>query len=139
MSEPFWTPLGGQPVDYKGPYAAGTQYAPGDVVTYGGVTYLAVNPSLGSTPPAASILTPAASLAEVAYQESPGDKPITATSEATAQTVVTAPAFTADGSTYLIEFFAYAVQAPGGSGQNLVLSLWVDGVSQGFIASQNAV
>jgi len=40
-------------VDYEGAWAAGTQYAPGDVVTYNGVTYLAVNPSLGSTPPPA--------------------------------------------------------------------------------------
>jgi hypothetical protein len=51
MSEPFWTPLGGQPVDYEGLWAAGVQYAPGDVVIYNGVTYLAVNPSLGVVPP----------------------------------------------------------------------------------------
>jgi hypothetical protein len=50
MSEPFWTPLGGQPVDWEGAWAAGTQYAPGDVVTYNGISYLAVNPSLGSPP-----------------------------------------------------------------------------------------
>jgi len=53
MSEPFWTPLGGQPVDYEGTYDPVVQYAPGDVVIYNGVTYLAVNPSLGSTPPPA--------------------------------------------------------------------------------------
>lgn len=55
MSEPFWTPLGGQPVDYEGAWNAATQYAPGDVVTYQGVTYLAVNPSLGSTPSPAAV------------------------------------------------------------------------------------
>jgi hypothetical protein len=53
MSEPFWTPLGGQPVDYEGEWGPGTQYAPGDVVVYNGLHYLAVNPSLGLTPPAA--------------------------------------------------------------------------------------
>jgi len=52
MSEPYWTPLGGQPVDYEGNWVADTQYAPGDVVVYNGVNYLAVNPSLGVTPPA---------------------------------------------------------------------------------------
>src|SRR5262245_43352026 len=55
MSEPFWTPLGGQPVDYEGAWNAATQDAPRDVVVYQGVNYLAVNPSLGSTPPAGSI------------------------------------------------------------------------------------
>ena len=53
MSEPFWVPLGGAGVDYKGDWAAGTQYQPGDVVRRGGVDYMAVNPSLGSEPPLA--------------------------------------------------------------------------------------
>lgn len=51
MSEPYWTPLGGQPVDWEGTYNPATQYAPGDVVVYNGVNYLAVNPSLGVVPP----------------------------------------------------------------------------------------
>jgi hypothetical protein len=50
MSEPFWVPLGGAGVDYKGAWAAGTQYQPGDVVRQNGVDYLAVNPSLGTEP-----------------------------------------------------------------------------------------
>jgi hypothetical protein len=59
MSEPFWTPLGGQPVDYEGTYDPAVQYVPGDVVRYQGVDYLAVNPSLGTTPPlAASVAVP---------------------------------------------------------------------------------
>lgn len=53
MSEPYWTPLYSQPVDYEGTWAAGTTYAPGDVVVYNGVYYLAVNPSLGTPPPSA--------------------------------------------------------------------------------------
>ena len=53
MSEPAWVALGAAQVDYEGPWAAGTAYAPGDVVTYAGVTYLAVNPSTGQTPPSA--------------------------------------------------------------------------------------
>lgn len=58
MSEPTWELLGGPgviggPIDYIGAWAAGTQYQPGQVVRYGGVDYLAVNPSLGQTPPPA--------------------------------------------------------------------------------------
>src|SRR5262245_47232450 len=123
MSEPFWTPLGGQPVDYEGAWAVGTQYAPGDVVTYGGVTYLAVNPSLGITPPAASAWTPAASLAEVAYAEITANVVISATTEATAQQIIAAPSFTSDGSTYLVEFFAPTAAPPGTSGQSIVFLL----------------
>jgi hypothetical protein len=54
MSEPFWSalgaPVGAGQVDYKGAWAAGTAYVSGDVVTYQGVTYLAVNPSTGVVP-----------------------------------------------------------------------------------------
>ena len=45
---------GGGGVDHKGAWNAGTAYVGGDVVTYGGVDYLAVNPSTGQTPPAAA-------------------------------------------------------------------------------------
>lgn len=51
MSEPYWVALGAAAVDYEGEWAAGTAYAPGDVVTRNGITYLAVNPSTGQTPP----------------------------------------------------------------------------------------
>jgi hypothetical protein len=59
MSEPTWELLGGGgvvggPIDYVGAWAAGTTYQPGQVVRYGGVDYLAVNPSLGQTPPVAA-------------------------------------------------------------------------------------
>jgi Carbohydrate-binding module family 5/12 len=54
MSEPFWSalgaPAGAGAVDYEGAWAAGTSYLAGDVVIYNGVTYLAVNPSLGVAP-----------------------------------------------------------------------------------------
>lgn len=57
MSEPNWELLGGGgviggPVDYVGAWAAGTTYQPGQVVRYNGVDYIAVNPSIGQTPPA---------------------------------------------------------------------------------------
>lgn len=50
MSEPYWSALAGGIVDYAGPWAAGTTYAPGAVVSYNGVSYLAVNPSTGVVP-----------------------------------------------------------------------------------------
>lgn len=59
MSEPTWEVLGGGgviggPIDYVGVWAAGTTYQPGQVVRHNGVDYLAVNPSIGQTPPVAS-------------------------------------------------------------------------------------
>ena len=61
MSEPTWELLGGGgvvggPIVYVGNWAAGTAYQPGQVVSYNGVDYLAVNPSTGQIPPAASPL-----------------------------------------------------------------------------------
>jgi len=71
---------------------------------------------------------------EVAYQEWIAQVSITATSEATAQQVVAAPAFTADGSsTYLVEFYAPACGPPGTSGQSLNFILYLDGVSLGLL------
>ena len=61
MSEPTWELLGGggvSVVDYVGAWAAGTTYSPGQVVRYQGNDYLAVNPSIGSTPPAPATLIP---------------------------------------------------------------------------------
>jgi len=53
MSEPYWVALASAPVDYKGAYDPAVSYVQGDVVAYNGVNYIAVNPSLGSTPPIA--------------------------------------------------------------------------------------
>lgn len=52
MSEPYWVALGSKiPIDYIGGWSAGVSYKAGDVVSYNGVDYIAVNPSTGSTPP----------------------------------------------------------------------------------------
>lgn len=40
----------GEGIQYENVYAPATAYQPGDVVSYGGVQYLAVNPSTGVTP-----------------------------------------------------------------------------------------
>lgn len=47
-------PTGGKTSWYENVYNPATPYVSGDVVTYNGVTYLAVNPSTGQTPPAVS-------------------------------------------------------------------------------------
>ena len=44
---------GGGAVDYENVWNASVAYQAGDVVTYNGIDYLAVNPSTGQTPPAA--------------------------------------------------------------------------------------
>ena len=128
MSEPFWTPLGGQPVDYEGAWAAGTQYAPGDVVTYQGVTYLAVNPSLGSTPPAALV-----SGAELAYAEMAATQNVSAVGEATPVDVVALPSTVLDGSPVIVEFYCGAFTAPSGAGASIVVNVWRDAVDLGRI------
>ena len=53
-----WAPApsggAGGGLDWEGAYAPATPYVKGDVVTYGGVVYGAVNDSTGQTPPAAN-------------------------------------------------------------------------------------
>lgn len=75
---------------------------------------------------------------EVAYQEfTTGDFAVTATTEAAAQTLVTAPAFVADGSSqYLVEYFAPSSQAPPVANGALNAWLFLDGVSLGVLAPQ---
>jgi len=51
MSEPYWVAMASAPVDYQGVYDPAVAYAQGAVVLYNGVTYIAVNPSTGQTPP----------------------------------------------------------------------------------------
>jgi hypothetical protein len=131
MSEPYWVPLAAQPVDYEGAWAAGTQYVPGDVVRYGGIDYLCVNPALGQTPPLA---VAAAAGRELAYAEFLANVSVSVTTEATAVTVVTAPATVFDGSPVLIEFSAPGANPHNATLASLTLTLWEDGVCRGTIA-----
>jgi hypothetical protein len=57
MSEPYWVALGpkASPVDYVGPWAAGTAYVPGQVVRHNGADHIAVNPSTGQEPSAQAV------------------------------------------------------------------------------------
>ena len=61
---------------------------------------------------------------------------ITAVSEATADTIVTSGAFTADGtSTYLVEFWAPDVIAQTAAGRNVTFCLYQDGSSIGKLGT----
>ena len=128
MSEPYWSALGGGVVDYEGDFSPATQYAPGDVVRYGGVDFLAVNPSLGVTPPGVFSGVPG----EMAYAEITTSVTATVVAEASAPTVVTAPAVICDGVTpIVVDFFSEAVSC--GTGAQTLLSLFMDGASLGWI------
>ena len=50
---PYWVPLGGTGVAYQAAWSSGYAYQPGDVVTYQGIQYMAMQPSTGQAPPAA--------------------------------------------------------------------------------------
>ena len=74
---------------------------------------------------------------ELAYAELTSVSNVTATSEATAQIVVAAPAISVDGNTkILVEFCAEAIGAAAGG--NIVLYLRQDGVSIGPLAVVSA-
>jgi hypothetical protein len=78
--------------------------------------------------------------AEQSYNEFTSSVNITATSGATANTVVTASAFTADGtSAYLVELFAGAQQASNVAGRSLNHDLYLDGSAWDFIGQIVAV
>jgi len=69
-------------------------------------------------------------LSGLTYAEFTSAATVTPTTDATAQTLVTCPAITLDGSTaVLLEFFAYAGQPAGAVGASLILSFW-DGSTQ---------
>lgn len=131
MSEPYWIALGAAgAVDYKGDWAAGTQYLSGDVARLNGIDYLAVNPSLGQTPPAVS----AAAGRELAYTEITAPVSVTATTEAAANTVISAPAVTFDGSPVLIQFFAPYATTHNVTNATIYAVLFEDGVSLGRLS-----
>lgn len=73
--------------------------------------------------------------AEVAYAEITAAVTISATTSATANTIVTAPAFIADGvSAYIIEFFCASIAlTANGAGNANQLVLYEDGVELGNI------
>lgn len=77
---------------------------------------------------------------ELAYMEYTGDVSITATTEGTANTVVTAGAFTADGSSaYMVEFFAVGARPDiAVANRSLVFALYLDGSSIGRIGIVNS-
>lgn len=73
--------------------------------------------------------------AELAYTEVTSNVNFSATSEATATTLVTAPSVTYDAADAIVEFYASAFQSATGTSPLIVLVLFRDGVAIGQIAA----
>lgn len=95
----------------------------------GAVTWL--TPGTNLTITGTTIDASSGSSSQVAFQTFTANVTISATTPATANTVVTAPAFTASAVPYLIEF-ACPVLTPGASG-GLVPMLYLDGSAVGGV------
>ena len=106
----------------------------------GGVSTVTGTPTAGQTVvatsgTAASWQTPVG--AELSYNEITGNVTVSATTEATATTIVTASAITFDGSTVaLIEFWTPSFSIPASANGTIVL--YQDGSSLGFLHSTTA-
>jgi len=126
------TPAAGAALSYDGDWAAGT-YQDGQVVVKDGIAYICVGGPTTATPdPVPWGAARPTKESELAYAEITASVAVTATSEAGAQTVVTAPAITVDGATsILIEFSAMQLAPP--SGQQLYLFLFDGSTSLGIL------
>jgi len=124
---PLWNLAPTIALDYLGAWAAGT-YVDGNVVIDNGVAYMCVRQTTKRPSPWAPVSLGGPG-AELAYAEFTGSQiTVTATTEATAQTIATAPAITLDGaSKIMLEGFTCA-QPPPTVGQFLYLTLF-DGAS----------
>jgi len=70
---------------------------------------------------------------ELGYTEYTANVAISATTEATANTVVTAPAITFNGTTVaLVKFYAPGVETGATAASHIVICLYLDGTSIGF-------
>jgi len=121
----------------EGAWAVGTAYQAGDVVQYQNVYYLALRNNLGQTP-AAAIGSPTLSADELGYTELTSTVLCNATTEATANTIVTAPAINFDGVTsILVEFWAPSYHA--GDAPNASFYLYDGSISLGTIGSRTMI
>jgi hypothetical protein len=117
-------------LDYNGGFPTGTPYTDGDIVVYNGIAYMCVRPTSAAPTP---WMTGGLQGLEAAYGQFTGDVPITAITEATATTIVTASAFTADGtSAYLIDFYCPQVTTPA-AGATLAGILYDGAASVGWL------
>lgn len=83
-----------------------------------------------------SIWAPGSAGGEKDYVEKTSNTSITATTEGTANTIVTGASVSYDGSTaVMIEFFAPAINSAGGSGNSIVICLYEDGSSVGQLGT----
>jgi hypothetical protein len=91
-------------------------------------------PFTGQLSPTGGVTQGTGGVTTLGYKEFAGTVPITATSEATAQAVVTADAITFDGATSIeVEFSAPEVVTQGAGNTTVSAVLYEDGVSIGII------
>lgn len=81
-----------------------------------------------------TVVGPFGSGYQIDYVEKTSNTSVTATSEGTANTVVTGSAVTYDGSTSIVvEFFAFSANVPAGAGNQITLVLYDNGSSIGLL------
>ena len=146
---------GGGAVEYENVWSAAVSYQAGDVVTYNGIDYLAVNPSTGQTPPIAvagipysekaaasgvasldaSGHVPRAQLgSEIFYGEVTSVQNSTAGSSALAVQVIAGSAISYDGSPVIVEFFCPSTVHSVANGRAL-FNLYDGGTDMGYLAN----
>lgn len=140
-------------VQYLGDYNPATTYNDGDyVVGPDGVTYVCVqNGTVGVTPaPWAPVVPIAAD--EIGYDSITANALVTATTEATSNTIIACAPHTFDGNPVICHFMASAVNQITVAGAKIVFSLWegateisrlgshqVNLTAQGFMPFYNAL
>lgn len=74
--------------------------------------------------------------AELAYNQIAANVPISATTDAAAQTVVAAPATTFDGSPIVVEFFCPNAYSASVAGSYIMFTLWDGSTNLGWLCGQ---
>lgn len=134
---PIWNLAPTVALDYVGAWAAGT-YVDGQVVIDNGVAYMCVRQTTKRPTPWAPISLGYPG-AELGYTAGIASVNVTATLEASATTVITAPAITFDGVTaVLIEFYSPYIRIPASGGVFIDLWLFDGGSSIGRLAHYEA-
>jgi len=133
---------GGSDLSYEGEHVPASAHQDGDIIIKDGMAFIAVRDTTQNPDPALwgavgipdPTPPPFETQGELAYNETPADVPLTATSEATAHIVGTASAVTLDGATpIIIEFYSSLVGAGPNAGNATALWLYDGATSLGRI------
>ena len=116
----------GASLTYEGDYAGATTYDDGDVVVKDGIAYICVGGPTTDAPDIAPWGNAALNLAgdELAYAESSADVVVPVVAQASAATVITAPAITLDGATDIIVEYYTPQLTTAIQGAVAICNLW---------------